>query len=120
MADPVPAERRQVQRRPDQWRKQPGTRDATDGGGNDRGKRLGRQQQLGLPAPQPHVARLASVSSRVQAVSSSDSSKTSAPKPAAVTIPCVRAVRAACGTGAVVSVVRAVARNVTDAPGSAR
>ena len=34
--------------------KQPGTRDTTDGCGHDRGKRLGRQQQLGLPASQPH------------------------------------------------------------------
>src|SRR5580658_9603810 len=68
----------------------------------------------------PIVARRASVMSRVQAVSSSDSSRTSAPKPAAVVIPSVRAVCAACGTGDVVSAARAAARNVTDAPGSAR
>src|SRR5580658_8935430 len=68
----------------------------------------------------PIVASRASVMSRVQAVSSSESSRTSAPKPAAAAIPWVRAVCAACGTGAVVSAARAVARNVTDAPGSAR
>ena len=66
------------------------------------------------------VARRASVSSRVLAVSSSDSSRTSAPNPAAAAVPWSRAVCAARGTGAVVSAARAVARSVTVPSGSAR
>src|SRR5581483_6301613 len=68
----------------------------------------------------PIVARRASVISRVLAVSSSDSSRTSAPNPAATAVPWSRAVFAARGTGAVASASRVVARSATVPPGSAR
>ncbi len=51
------------------------------------------------PRRSPIVAMRASVISRVRAVSSSDSSRTSTPNPAAIAAPWVRAVCAACSHG---------------------